>query len=79
MLYEEFKKYPELEEIDNNSKEPIFIKNLENVQGDERDVILLSIGYGPDADGNVSMNLDHLIEKVVGEDLMLPFQGQENQ
>jgi len=27
--------------------EPIFIKNLENVQGDERDHILLSIGYGP--------------------------------
>ena len=54
LLYEEFKKYPELEEIDNNSKEPIFIKNLENVQGDERDVILFSIGYGPDADGNVS-------------------------
>lgn len=60
LLYEEFKKYPELEEIDNNSKEPIFIKNLENVQGDERDVILFSIGYGPDADGNVSMNFGPL-------------------
>ena len=30
------------------SEEPIFIKNLENVQGDERDVILFSVGYGPD-------------------------------
>ena len=60
LLYEEFKKYPELEEIDNNSKEPIFIKNLENVQGDERDVILFSIGYGPDADGNISMNFGPL-------------------
>ena len=27
--------------------EDIFVKNLENVQGDERDVILISIGYGP--------------------------------
>jgi very-short-patch-repair endonuclease len=27
--------------------EDLFIKNLENVQGDERDVILISIGYGP--------------------------------
>lgn len=36
--------------------EPVFIKNLENVQGDERDVILFSICYGPDATGKVSMN-----------------------
>lgn len=27
--------------------EPLFIKNLENVQGDERDVILFSVCYGP--------------------------------
>lgn len=60
MLFEEFKKYPELEEIDRNSREPIFIKNLENVQGDERDVILFSVGYGPDAEGNVSMNFGPL-------------------
>ena len=40
--------------------EPIFIKNLENVQGDERDVILFSIGYGPDKDGKVSMNFGPL-------------------
>ncbi len=43
-----------------NSKEPLFIKNLENVQGDERDVILFSIGYGPDKDGHVSMNFGPL-------------------
>jgi hypothetical protein len=40
--------------------EPIFVKNLENVQGDERDVILFSVGYGPDKDGNVSMNFGPL-------------------
>ena len=42
------------------SGEPIFIKNLENVQGDERDVILFSIGYGPDKDGKISMNFGPL-------------------
>ena len=34
----------------------LFIKNLENVQGDERDVILLSICYAPDASGRMAMN-----------------------
>lgn len=43
-----------------NSPEPVFIKNLENVQGDERDVILFSIGYGPDQTGKVSMNFGPL-------------------
>lgn len=27
--------------------EDLFVKNIENVQGDERDVILISVGYGP--------------------------------
>ena len=27
--------------------EEVFVKNIENVQGDERDVILISVGYGP--------------------------------
>ncbi len=31
--------------------EPFFVKNLENVQGDERDVIFISIGYGRPTDG----------------------------
>jgi hypothetical protein len=34
----------------------LFIKNLENVQGDERDVIILSICYGPDEKGKMLMN-----------------------
>ena len=38
------------------AEEPVFVKNLENVQGDERDVILFSICYGPDSQGRVSMN-----------------------
>ena len=60
MLIEELNKYPELEEKAFQSNEPIFIKNLENVQGDERDIILFSIGYGPDKNGNVSMNFGPL-------------------
>ncbi len=40
--------------------EPVFIKNLENVQGDERDVILFSVCYGPDAAGKMKMNFGPL-------------------
>ena len=35
-----------------SGSEPFFIKNLENVQGDERDVIFISVTYGPDSNGN---------------------------
>ncbi|GAB5388133.1 MAG: DUF3320 domain-containing protein [Alphaproteobacteria bacterium] len=38
--------------------EPVFVKNLESVQGDERDVILLSIGYGPSEIGNRKMSMN---------------------
>ena len=34
-------------------KEPFFVKNLERVQGDERDAIILTIGYGKNADGRM--------------------------
>lgn len=40
--------------------EPVFVKNLETVQGDERDVMLFSICYGPDREGNVRMNFGPL-------------------
>jgi len=40
--------------------EPVFVKNLETVQGDERDVILFSITYGPDQSGHVTMNFGPL-------------------
>ncbi|HQT00099.1 MAG: DNA helicase [Hydrogenophilales bacterium 16-64-46] len=36
--------------------EPVFVKNLESVQGDERDIMYFSITYGPDLHGAVSMN-----------------------
>ena len=38
----------------------MFIKNLENVQGDERDVILFSICYGPDETGRVGVQFGPL-------------------
>ena len=43
------RKYPELERFFQGDEgyAPIFVKNLESVQGDERDVIILSVGYGP--------------------------------
>lgn len=41
-------------------REPLFIKNLENVQGDERDLIFFSITYGPDAAGKTTMNFGPL-------------------
>jgi very-short-patch-repair endonuclease len=34
-------------------KEPFFVKNLERVQGDERDAIILTIGYGKSTDGRM--------------------------
>ncbi|MBP3955842.1 DUF4011 domain-containing protein [Gemmata sp. G18] len=40
--------------------DPFFVKNLENVQGDERDVVVLSIGYGPDDAGKVAMRFGPL-------------------
>jgi very-short-patch-repair endonuclease len=36
-----------------DSAEPFFVKNLERVQGDERDAIILSIGYGKHRDGRM--------------------------
>ena len=60
MLTDLFAQKPALEAIANNEQEPLFCKNLESVQGDERDVILFSVGYGPDKNGKVSMNFGPL-------------------
>ena len=40
--------------------EGFFVKNLENVQGDERDVIFFSVGYGYDAQKQMTMNFGPL-------------------
>lgn len=61
LLDEARRKNPELEpHFGEDVDEPVFVKNLENVQGDERDVILFSIGYGPDQAGRLSMNFGPL-------------------
>lgn len=52
---------PELEQyFVESGKDGFFIKNLENIQGDERDIILISIGYGKDQDGKFSLNFGPL-------------------
>lgn len=49
-----------------DAKEPFFIKNLETVQGDERDTIIFSVAYGVDASGNLLHNFGPL-NRVGGE------------
>lgn len=60
LLNDMLRKNPDLEVVAAQMHEPIFIKNLENVQGDERDVILFSVGYGRDKFGKVAMNFGPL-------------------
>ena len=56
MLYER----PDLDEFFMRRDERFFVKALENVQGDERDAIILSVGFGPDESGKISMNFGPL-------------------
>ena len=49
--------YPEIEPHFAEDKfDAVFVKNLESVQGDERDLIYFSITFGKDAAGKLSMN-----------------------
>ncbi|MBD9527431.1 DUF3320 domain-containing protein [Paracoccus sp. PAR01] len=41
-------------------EEPLIVKNLENIQGDERDVMLFSVTFGPDPAGKLSMSFGAL-------------------
>ncbi|SFS07432.1 DUF4011 domain-containing protein [Anaeromicropila populeti] len=53
--------HPEYEDFFNEEKlDGFFIKNLENVQGDERDTIIFSIGYAKDTNGVMYMNFGPL-------------------
>ena len=61
LLDEERRKDPGLEPYFSEMElEPVFVKNLESVQGDERDIMYFSITYGPDMAGAVSMNFGPL-------------------
>ncbi len=46
-LSKENDEFRNLLQSDDSREEPLFIKNLENVQGDERDIIFVSMTYGP--------------------------------
>ncbi|QHN08064.1 DUF3320 domain-containing protein [Methanothermobacter sp. THM-2] len=60
-LEERLRENPELERLINQeTDEPFFIKNLETIQGDERDVIFISVGYGFDENGRMSLNFGPL-------------------
>jgi very-short-patch-repair endonuclease len=54
---------PNLEDFCHDNSPRFFLKALENVQGDERDVILLSIGYARDSHGKLSLNFGPLNKK----------------
>ncbi len=55
---------PELEEFFGADKhERFFVKNLERVQGDERDAIILSIGYGKNEAGNLQYRFGPLLQQ----------------
>ena len=57
----ERKAHPEYESLfSENKEERFFVKNLETIQGDERDVILISVGYGYDTEGKMSLNFGPL-------------------
>lgn len=46
--------------MDINRPDPFFIKALENVQGDERDTIIICIGYAKTPSGGLSLNFGPL-------------------
>lgn len=61
LLEDARKKYPEIEpHFDKEFSEKVFVKNLESVQGDERDEILFSICYAPTQHGQMSMKFGNL-------------------
>ena len=58
LLDAERRKWPDLERFFNQTaREPVFIKNLETVQGDQRDVIMISVCYGPTEPGAATMSM----------------------
>jgi len=46
--------------ITGRKNQHLFVKNIENVQGDERDIIIFSIGYAPDERGRLAMQFGSL-------------------
>ena len=62
VLDREMLRHPDLGEFfDTGRPERFFVKNLERVQGDERDVIILSVGYGKDRAGNLPLRFGPIL------------------
>ena len=60
-IHEELQDRPDLLPLlGPTGEEPFFVKSLESVQGDERDTIIISVGYGRDANGALTMNFGPL-------------------
>lgn len=56
-----FKRHPDARaNMMKHTDEPFMVRNLENIQGDERDVMFVSIGYGYDIDGKLSKSFGTL-------------------
>ena len=43
-----------------NANAQISVKNIENIQGDEFDIVIFSVGYAPDVNGRLLMNFGTL-------------------
>ena len=54
------KKNRDIADLVGREDEPLFVKSLENVQGDERDIILFSVGFGRDKDGRMTIKFGPL-------------------
>jgi very-short-patch-repair endonuclease len=62
VLDTELARNPKLAEFfDTGRSERFFVKNLERVQGDERDVVILSVGYGKDRAGNLPLRFGPIL------------------
>lgn len=52
--------YKEQNRIESGENYSLFVKNLENVQGDERDIIIFSVGYAKNKDGKLNFQFGSL-------------------
>jgi superfamily I DNA and/or RNA helicase len=55
--------YKQAELIDAENLKNVTVKNIENIQGDEFDIVIFSIGYAPDLKGKMVMNFGSLNQK----------------
>jgi len=63
-LDEALEQRPDLDSFfDPGAEERFFVKNLERVQGDERDAIILTVGYGKDRGGNLPFRFGPLLSE----------------